>query len=143
MKKGIIVLFIALLGVSFTATSALAGSSHGHGYKRTGITVAGCGSSGYFQVHAGFSGPPVFFPFPPPFFHGTVVKNRCSYRNGHHGDHRSYRHKRCRNGHHGDYRSYRHKNYRHENQRRHGNDRHRDNNSNGKRNRSDGHGKRL
>jgi hypothetical protein len=126
MKKGMIILFIALMGISFTATSTLAGSSSGYGYKGTSITVAGCGSTGYFQVHSGFSGPPVFFPFPPPFFHGTVVKNRYSCRNGHHGDHRSYRHKSYRQGNH----------------RQHRNDRHRDNKGNRGKNR-DGHRKRL
>jgi hypothetical protein len=126
MKKGIIILFIALLGVSFTTTSALAGSSRGHGYKSTSITVAGCGATGYFQVHSGFSGPPMFFPFPPPFFHGTVVKSRGGCNYGHHGDHRSYRHK----------------SYRQRNHRQHRNDRHRDNNGNRGKNR-DGHRKRL
>lgn len=120
MKKGIIVLLIALLGVSFTVTSALAGSLHGHGYKGTSITVAGCGPAGFFRVHSAFSGPPVFFPFPPPFFHGTVVKNRDRYCNG---NHRAFSHK--------DYRQHR------------GNNRRWDNRGNGEKNRSNGHRKRL
>ena len=121
MKKDIIILFIALLGISFTATSALAGSSRGHGYNDTSITVAGYGPAGYVQIHSAFSVPSLFFPFPQPFFHGTVVNSRCGSRYGHHGHHRVHHNK-----------SYRH-----------GNDRHRDDRGKGKKHRSDGRGKRL
>ena len=68
MKKDILILFIALLGISFTATSSLAGSSHGHGYNGTSITVAGYGPSGYVQIHSAFSVPSLFFPFSAAFF---------------------------------------------------------------------------
>jgi len=140
MKKGIIILFIALLGISFPATSALAGSSHGHGYNGTSITVAGCGATGYFQVHSGFTGPPMFFPFPPPFFHGTVVKSRCNCCKKHHRRYNAYYHKSYRHGH---PRAFHKKCHRQKHYRRHKNDRHRNDHGKGKKHRSDGHRKRI
>ena len=137
MKKGIGIVFMAFLAISFFATATPACSLHSHGYRGTHTKISGYGVDGYVQVHSTFIGPPMFFPLPPPppFLFGTVDEGRdCRCR--HHG---SFHHNKCRRKHHG---AYHHKHHRHRDKRRHGHNHRCDGNDKGK-HRSKGHRNRI
>jgi len=111
MKKLTTILFIAVLGVAFTATFALAGPRHGYGHNGSEIIVEG----NFPFNHVGFFSkygppPPPFFPFAPPYIQRRVIRDRhqCDCCYSHNKPYRSHRynyrkhHKRHRRDRHWD-----------------------------------------
>jgi len=82
MKKNILIMLVAILGLSLTATSAVAGSYY-RGWRGAVITVGGCAP--VMEVHySSITGPPPFFlPPPPPFFNRVLTGCKGTCRDGH------------------------------------------------------------